>query len=384
MELLLDWRRIVDFAVLAAALYIVLRWATAARALRIALAVIALYAGVLFARQLDLVLTTWILQGAAAVALVFLVVAFQPEVRRALMRLDRTMLVFRRPGDLDQIDILSNTAFELAAQRIGALFVIVRKDPVSDIVDDGVVLAADISRPLIMAIFEKSSPLHDGAVLIEEGRVARASAVLPLTIRADVPEKFGTRHRAAMGLAERSDAMCIAVSEERGEVTVMQGRTFVTVRSTEVLSRLLRGPGAKKRVRPATRLRTALTRAWHLKLAAIGLASLIWAGSAFETSSSVRVLDVPIEFQNVPRGLDIVDQSATSVEVQVRGRTWLMDSNRLANLVARFDLRNSKEGRQVVRVVPGALNLPPGIVVKRVMPNAISVRLLPHEPVQRP
>jgi hypothetical protein len=208
--------------------------------------------------------------------------------------------------------------------------------------------------------------------------------VLPLTIRSDVPEEFGTRHRAAMGLAERSDAMCIAVSEERGEVTVMRGRTFLTVRSADELSKLLRGPGAKKHIAAAARVRGVLTAQWHLKLAAIGIASLIWAGSTFETSSSVRVLDVPIEFQNVPRGLDIVDQSATNVEVQIRGRTWLMDSNRLANLVARFDLRNAKEGRQVVRVVPGALNLPPGIVVKRVTPDALVVRLLPHEAPRRP
>ena len=120
-----------------------------------------------------------------------------------------------------------------------------------------------------------------------------------------------------------------------------------------------------------------------MKLSAIGLASLIWTGATFDSSSSIRVLDVPIEFQNVPRGLDITGQSARSVAVQLRGRRWLMDSNRISGVVARFDLSNSTQGRQTVHVVPGALNLPPGIGVERVTPDAVAVTLIQRTPPLR-
>src|SRR6516162_6757797 len=225
MQILLDWRRAVDFIVLVLSLYLVLWWASGARALRIALAIVALYVGVLFARQLDLVVTTWVLQGAALIAVAFLIIVFQPEVRRALMRLDRSLLTSRSLATADPGRALSDSAFEMAATRTGALIVVTRQDPVDELIVGGVVLAADISKPLIQAIFEKTSPLHDGALIIEGGRIAKAGAVLPLTGREDVPMEYGTRHRAAIGLAERTDALCIVVSEERGEITVIRGRT---------------------------------------------------------------------------------------------------------------------------------------------------------------
>jgi uncharacterized protein (TIGR00159 family) len=375
MQILLDWRRAVDFIVLVLSLYLVLWWASGARALRIALAIVALYVGVLFARQLDLVVTTWLLQGAALIAVALLIIVFQPEVRRALMRLDRSLLTSRSLATADPGRALSDSAFEMASTRTGALFVVTRQDPVDELITAGVILAADISKPLIHTIFEKTSPLHDGALMIQGGRIAKAGAVLPLTGREDVPMEYGTRHRAAMGLAERTDALCIVVSEERGEVTVMRGRTRLLVRSADELATLLQRPGPARHASLQDRVRELILTRWRLKLAAFGLASLVVAGATFDSSTSVRVLEVPIEFQNVPPGLDIVNQPVTSVEVQLRGRRWLMDSNRMAGIVARFDLRSSTQGWQTVHVVPGALNLPPGIYVDRVTPNSVAVRL---------
>ncbi len=343
--------------------------------MRIALAIVALYIGLLFSRQLDLVITTWVLQGAALIAIAFLILVFQPEVRRALMRLDRSFLMSRRLGTADPGRALSDSAFEMAATRTGALFVVTRQDPVDELITGGVVLGADISKPLIHAIFEKRSPLHDGAVIVEGGRISKAAAVLPLTGREDVPIDYGTRHRAAMGLAERTDALCIVVSEERGEVTVMRGRTALLVHTSSELSALLQRPGPSGRAAFRDRIRDWFLTRWRLKLAALGLASLVFTAATFDSSSTVRVLEVPIEFQNVPRGLDIVNQPVTSVEVQLRGRRWLMDSNRTSGIVARFDLRSSAEGWQTVRIDPDALNVPPGISVDRITPNSVPVHL---------
>ena len=384
MQILLDWRRAVDFLVLCGTFYIVLRWAERARAMRIALAIIALYSGVLIARQYDLVITTWILQGAALIAVGLLIIVFQPEVRRALMRLDRTLLA-SPSGTSSEVDkIIAAAAFDLANTRTGALFVLVRKDPIDELVQGGVVLGADVSNLLIHATFQKNSPLHDGAMIIEGGRIARCGMVLPLTQREDIPPEFGTRHRAAMGLAERSDAICIAVSEERGQVTVMHGATFKRLERRDELAALLDNPASRQRTTLLHARRLWILGHWRFKLAAIGLASLIWSIAVLDSSSTVRLVEVPIEFQNVPRGLDIEDQSVSMLEVQLRGRRWLMDSNQISGLIARFNLGGMKEGRQTLHVVPGALSLPPGMNMKTVNPETVVVRLVKHATAKKP
>ena len=119
MRFPLDWRRIVDFIVLSGTLYVVLRWASRARALRIVLAITALYAGVLLSRQFDLLITAWILQGAALISVALLVIVFQPEVRRALSRLDRQFLSQPR-GTATLDDSLAAASFQLAAEGVGA------------------------------------------------------------------------------------------------------------------------------------------------------------------------------------------------------------------------------------------------------------------------
>lgn len=381
---LYNWRNLVDYLVLCAAFYIVLRWAARARALRIAVTITALYAASLVSRRFELVITSLVLQGAALITLALLVVLFQPEIRRALMGIDQKFLSWRLHGPPPRSAnrTLADAAFVLAVQRIGALFVIVRQDPVGELVDGGVAMAAEISPGLIDAIFQKTSPLHDGAVLIESGRIARANAVLPLTQRPDVPPHFGTRHRAAMGLAERTDALVIVVSEERGEVTAMRGRSYLQIGSADELALMLDNAIVRVSRPAAKRLRDALVVHWRPKLAAVALASLMWVLATVESGASVRTINLPVEFRNVPRGLDIASQSATELTVQLRGRTWVLDSMNLPRLVARFDLANAKPGVQTVHVDPRILTLPPGITMMRVTPEAITLRLVRRSPPQ--
>lgn len=378
-----DWRRTVDFIVLAATLYVVLRWASRARALRIVLIITALYAGVLVARQFDLLITAWILQGAALISVALLVIVFQPEVRRALSRLDRQLLSPPRGA----VSILDNTlaasAFELARQGLGALFVVTGQEPIDELLEGGTVLGADISSPLIEALFQKSSPLHDGAVVIEGARIAQAGAVLPLTQRRDVPPQYGTRHRAAMGLAERTDVLCIVVSEERSDVTLMRGRSILHMTTAQQLSAILENSVSHPALSLPVRLRTLAVSNWRIKLAALGLAALIWSAAVFDPSSTVREIAVPLEFRNVPFGLDVASPTVTNVSVELRGRTWLMNSNEVLGLVARLNLAGSKEGARTLKVDAGTLGLPPGVELIRAVPPTIAVKLMKRNPPAR-
>jgi uncharacterized protein (TIGR00159 family) len=378
--ILVRWQSVVDFVVLMAALYILLRWAQQARALRVALVVLGLHAAALVSRHFDLVLTSWVLDGAAILAIVVLLLVFQAELRRFFMRLD-SMLNWRSQAASrlnETYQSIAQAAFRLAGASVGALIVVVRRNAVTELVSGGITLEAGVSPEILEAIFQKTSPVHDGAVIVRGDRMVRASAVLPLTEREHVPSYYGTRHRAAMGLSERCDALVVVASEERGEVTLMEGRRIVRFDDEQKLAQMLE----KLCAQPAEGLQSKL-RQWLLtnvgvKLAALGLAAAIWSTSFLSTGTTVRTVSVPVQFVSVPSGMDISAPSTDRLEVQVRGSAWLMDSVGLTRLVASFNLHTAHAGTLTLPVDSANVNLPPGIVMERVLPARVTLRLLPR------
>ena len=377
----LHWQNAVDFLALATAFYILLIWARQARAMRTALGIIGLHAGALLARRLELIITSWVLDAAAITALVLLVVVFQPELRYALMRLESLLKLGPRPRAALKATYqeLAAAAFSMAGGRIGALCVITREDSLDELVTGGIQLNAEVSSELLEAVFRKESPLHDGAVVIDGKQVLRANALLPLSNRTDLPLMYGTRHRAAMGLAERCDALVVVASEERGEVTLMHNRIARVVTDSESLVLLLERLNSRPPASLPRRVWRAVSDNLGFKLAAVGLAAVIWAFSWMETGATIRSVNLPVEFVNIPRGMDVADQSEDHISVQLRGKSWIMDTIGVTRLVARFNLGQTKEGALRLTITPDVLNLPPGVVVERVTPEAIHVRLKRRE-----
>jgi uncharacterized protein (TIGR00159 family) len=375
--LALRWQLVADFLVLALTLYALLRWARSARALRIALGVVALHALSLLARRLDLVVTSWVLDGSAFVAILVLLLIFQPELRRAFMRLDSAVRRWPRPAVAsdETSRAIANAAFGLTRLHLGALLVITRRDAISELLEGGMAIRAAVSSELLEAIFQKLSPLHDGAAIIEGDQLVRANVVLPLTRRQDLPVAYGTRHRAAVGLAERCDALVVAVSEERAEVTLMDGGRIYSITDPEHLVTTLDGLLSPVREGVGVRLRRLFSRNLGLKFAALGLAGLIWGMSFLASGTTIRTITVPIEFNNVPAGMAVMSVSADTLEVQVRGSPWLMDSLNLSRRVGSFNLGGLQAGSHTLRLRPESLDLPPGIVVDRVTPETIRVQV---------
>ena len=373
----LRWQDGVDFGVLILAFYVLIRWAMVARALRLALSVVGFYVASLIARSWNLVITAWVLEAAAVITVVLLVVVFQAEIRRPLMRLDSRFrsLTQRRHSLTEAYREIAEAAFSLAANRTGALIVLVRSNSVADITDGGVELGATISPDLVEAVFQKSSPLHDGALLVEGDRIRKAGVVLPLTQRAGLPRSWGMRHRAAMGLAERSDALVVAVSEQSGDVHLVVGRGARRVPDAPSLLRMLEDLHSHPARGFSGRLRRALLGNWKPRLAALGLALLFWAAISLLALTSVRTFSVPVEFSDVPDGLEVVGQSTTRIQLQVRGSEWLLDSIDLDKVVAHLDLQGVREGWQNRELQADFLDLPPGIVVERIYPERVSVHL---------
>ena len=373
----LRWQNGVDFVVLAVALYALLQWARGTRALRVVLAILGLYASARLAWRFDLTITGWLLDIACFLLILMLLFFFQPELRRAFLRLDSLLGLGLRPARESESphEAISKAAFAMASERVGALIVIARKDALGDLVSGGTSLGAEISPEILQAIFWKTSPIHDGALLVEGGRISRAGVVLPLTQREHVPLQYGTRHRAAMGMAERCDAIVIAVSEERGAVTLMHGQEILPAATASALVALLASLTVPARRSAGSRVRSLFFANIGYKVAAVSIASVIWLMSFLGAGSTIRTMTVPIEFAGVPAGMEISAQSATRLEVQLRGPSWLLASLQMTGVVARFDLHDREQGKSELNVSSANLDLPPGVVVERVRPEVISVGL---------
>jgi diadenylate cyclase len=377
------WQSAVDFVVLAVAIYLTLRWSREARALRLALSILALRLAALLTRQLDLLITSWVLDAATVVALLVLVVGFQPELRRAVMRLDLP----GRASHERQLPVLAAVAaaaLTLAKARRGALIVLVQDDSVVELVTGGVTMAARVSPELLEAVFQRESPLHDGAVILDGDQVIQAAVILPLTQRR-VPEHYGTRHRAGIGLSERSDAIIVVVSEERGEVTLMrEGHTEVMADADALLAAL----AAQRPVdsRGARQARSAVRVASGMVAASLALSALVWSITFLVPGRTVRLQTVPMEFTDVPTGLTIADQSADSLQVWLRASDFIFGSVNLGELVARCDLAGAHSGMNIIHLDPSMLDVPPGIKVEGLSPRELRVHLTgtPSNPSSHP
>jgi len=285
--LFVRWQNIVDFLVLVTVIYWLLRWGRQTRVLRLFVGIGALVLTGSLARQLDLIVTAWVLHVAAIAAVVLLVVVYHSEIRHALAHLDPlNRLVRWMPSEPTSEGIaIAQTAFALAATKRGALMILARKDSLKNLLTGGVPLEGMISREILDAIFRKVSPVHDGAVVIEAGRISRVGVFLPLTSREDLPNYYGTRHRAAIGLAEQSDAKVIVVSEERGEVSLVEDSVIRRMENVTDLIQQMPRAGTSESSLSSRKIRARLFGNLKLKVLAFGMASLIW-GLVFMTGLS--------------------------------------------------------------------------------------------------
>jgi diadenylate cyclase len=236
---------LLDIVLVALLIYGLFSLIRGTRAVRLVIGVTVLYGVYVLAQTFGLQLLSQILQAAAVVGLFALVVVFQPELRRALERIGRvgSLSWLVAPAAARAVErvatVVANTAAALGAERIGALIVIERETGLVDAAETGVMLEAELSVELLATIFTPHSALHDGAVIIRGDRVLAAGAVLPLSDTGIYRERFGTRHRAALGISEGTDAIAIVVSEETGAIGLVERGRIVRNLDEERLRRAL-------------------------------------------------------------------------------------------------------------------------------------------------
>ena len=202
---------------------------------------------VLLSKILGLTSLSWLILAVLQNGAIVLVVLFQPELRKALERMGRSRLItkgsHRNEDEVTEVIIeeIVQTVVDLSRRRVGALLVFERKTGLQDVIETGTALNSEISAPLLENIFEPNTPLHDGAVVIRDDRVMAAACILPLAEASGVIRGLGTRHRAAVGITENTDAAVIVVSEQTGIVSFASDGTLKRPFTVEDIKTFLHG-----------------------------------------------------------------------------------------------------------------------------------------------
>jgi diadenylate cyclase len=222
----LRWPDVIDMAIVAALLYWLFLVLKGTRALQMLIGLGLLLAVSFISKWAELTTVHWIVSNIWSQIVLVIVILFQPEIRRALAQIGQTPPLSRFFSSSEEsrtIEEIIRASVSMANKRIGAILVLERETELKDIVEMGVPLDAKVSKELLISIFVPTSPLHDGAVVIKRDRVAAAGCFLPLTLNPEISKMLGTRHRAALGVTEETDAVVITVSEETGAISIIIG-----------------------------------------------------------------------------------------------------------------------------------------------------------------
>jgi uncharacterized protein (TIGR00159 family) len=367
--LTLRWVDVVDIAVVAVLLWFLIQGARRTRARRALVGLATLGAIFLLARQLNLQLTARLLQGFFAVLVVILVVVFHEDFRRLLEQV--ALVGFRRrpPPPPGTVETLVRSIGVLARARVGALIVIPGRESIERHTEGGIEIDARLSEPLLLSLFDPHSPGHDGAVVIHGERISAFAIHLPLSTES---AGGGTRHAAALGLAERCDSLCVAVSEERGTISVarhaairqIDDETALTAELSATLAQTVSGPGNGAPVRWR----------WREALAAVGLAAALWL-LVIPGAGVVEVQrDVPVSVSHTPKGhtIELIDPPRVRVTLAGRRADLFLPT---AEPRVRLDGLQIRLGRRLFELSRSDVEVPPGVEVLAVDPPRVRIEV---------
>jgi uncharacterized protein (TIGR00159 family) len=384
MPLDFAWTEVLDIALVALLFYAIIvsmKRANAGLALGGILILAAVY---VFASQFRLGLTVWILRGFATVFLILLVVVFQRDFRRlfdriAVWSLRRSPL--QKPSE-EGTEALAEALSKLASRRQGALVVIPGKDPLARHLSGGVPLDGQLSEALLLSLFDPGSMGHDGAVVVQEDRLSDFSVHLPLSSNFSQIGQRGTRHSAALGLTERTDALCVVVSEETGDISIARDGALYQLKDKaelrDALKREMRKAPRDKQGKSA--ILAALSKNWLDRLAAVTLAVVAWFVFASGSQIVQRTVPVPVMVENIHPSFTVEGIEPKDVSVTVTGLrrdVYLLDPS---TLEVRVDAFLIGLGRRTFEVSSNEVSHPRALTVLDIEPRRVTLSVTPVTP----
>ncbi len=382
---------LLDILIISSLIYAIFIWfkTTASRFVFVGISLLgAIY---IFARIFHLYLTSMVLQGFFTILLIAMVVIFQEDIRRFFERLAtwgsiRSSLKKASKKDLDvDVSLIVESMAEFGSKRIGAIIVLQGKDPLERHLKGGYELDGVITQPLLASIFDKHSIGHDGAVIVKNGRVVKFGCHLPLSLETRKFGRFGLRHTAALGLSERSDALCIVVSEERGTIAIAQDGKLRYVSSPAELNAIIES--FYEREIPPQRQQIPfhwVRKNTFEKAIAVLLALGLWYAFGLQTGSIQRDFQVPIEYRNISPGWEVGGLTNKEASVTIMGPSQAFDLFVPSNMKISVDLSTLTEGEQEIPLSSDTIKIPSNLSLVKIQPETIVINAYKLYPADVP
>ncbi len=327
------------------------------------------------AASTGLILTSWVIQGVTAAAALIIIVVFRNEIRIVLQTRNLKTFFFGSPRKEapSPVGLIAKSVFDLAERHCGALIVFPGKEDLKEAVHSGILWNGSISEEMIKSIFWRDNPVHDGACIVQNDRITEVGVILPLSRRKDLPPRFGTRHRAAVGLSEQTDALVLVVSEEKGRVSVAKNGQIQPIYHIPQLEKIL---NEHTGIEPKPKQNK--NKINMRKIAAALLAFILVTGVWFTITRSLETLinlEVPVKFMNLDPGMEILETSNNKVRLQLSGSEVLIRSMRPEEVDVRINLSEASPGHNTFTISEKNITLPPGIELHKVEQQRVEVTL---------
>ncbi|MDD5045057.1 MAG: diadenylate cyclase [Candidatus Omnitrophica bacterium] len=371
---------LIDIAIIAVFIYLILVWLKRARARFTVIGIVILGSIYAVARFFHLYLTTTFFQAFLAIFLIMIVVIFQDEFRhffeavavKGMVRKPRRKTPFSQ-----EIESITNAVAKLSRKKFGALIAIRGIDPLDRYLEAGFSLDGLLNQLLLESIFDPHVPTHDGAVVIDRERIIRVGCHLPLSTNIEKVSGLGTRHTAALGLSERTDALCIIVSEERGTVSVAEDGNIRQLTDVSQLNNILESFYRKRfPVKRSSVILDFLKGHSLEKLIAVVFAVCLWLALGERTEMVRRDFTVPIEYRNLAPDIFIGEPKPKEVTLTLNGseRAFkLIDPN---NLKLSPDMGGiHKDGENYLLLNKDMIRLPAGVSIVHFYPEEIKLMI---------
>ena len=377
LQTLLDWRAFLDVFLLALIIYLLYRSFLTTGTWKIALGLLVAMLGYGLATLLRLRGIEWIFSNLSQVTMIGLIILFQPEIRRVLEKTIHLQRRLSRSGMEILPSLLDDLLFSLAERKWGALVVIPGKDPVNHWISGGLTLNGEPSVPILTSIFDPNSPGHDGAVIIENNKVVRFAVRLPLSKKEKLGKDLGTRHHAAMGLSEETDALILLVSEERGVVRAFQAASMESLpRRGDVAARVEAHFLESSSLRRPNKAGHGRWR-FGLELAVCLLVSLFFWSTVILSRTETRAMafTVPIEYKRQPENLVWTSPKQQEAKVYLEGPLDILRTMDLTNIRVQVDLTDMAIGKQTVALTDSNVQVGKNLRVVDIEPRTLEIEM---------
>lgn len=372
----LTWQAMLDIALIAVGLFFLYRTLVRLGTWKILLGIFAALLVFALAYILNLEGIEWIFQNLSHVAVIAMIVIFQPELRKLLEKVASLQQKKTLSVDDSLVQMVAMSLWQLAKLKRGAIIVYPGKEPMQEKLSGGHKLSAEPSLPLIMSIFDPNSPGHDGAMIIEENRLTTFGVRLPMSQTSRLPEEYGTRHHAAMGLAEQTDALVLVVSEERGTISAFSNGIMKSLGSIEEIAEEIKNHNIQENFLDIERIALLDRNTFVPMLGSLLIAAIFWTSLIIVNRQVVtKSLSLPLEYSQPAEGLLVIGDKAEEVRVQLAGPKSEIDSFVLSQPTVKVDLSSMVEGKQTILLTGENLQLSPRLSFLDSSPAQIEVNL---------